>query len=312
METNENFLLLGALENVLGKGYRRARGNYAFHCPWCQHRKPKLEISLVTNSKGENPWECWVCKTRGRTIQSLIKHLNLSREEAQNVLQFVQKGTEDFEELPKTIVRLPDEFVPLELAPATSVYAKRVKSYLYSRGLEDVDFIRYGLGYCMKGKYADRIIIPSYDSNNCLNFFTGRSILPGAYQRYANPECSKDIVFFENLINWNEPVLLCEGPFDAMALRRNAIPLQGKSISKALMKKILENPVPAIYIILDKDARKHALEFCENFLKLGKKVYFVSLEGKDPSQMGFEEVTEVLQSAEELTLRTLLEYRIDL
>lgn len=311
METSENFLLLGALENVLGKGYRRARGNFAFHCPWCQHRKPKLEISLIPNAKGEHPWECWVCKTKGRTIQSLLKHLNLSREEAHNVLQFVQKGTEEVE-LSKSIVRLPDEFVPLELAPSTSVYAKRVKNYLYGRGLTDIDFIRYGLGYCVRGRYADRVIVPSYDSNNCLNFFTGRSLIPGAYQRYMNPECSKDIVFFENLINWNEPVLLCEGPFDAMALRRNAVPIQGKNISRALMKKILENPVPEIYIILDRDARKCALEFCENFLKLGKKVYFVPLEGKDPSQMGFEEVTKVLQSAEELTLRSLLEYKIDL
>lgn len=312
MEASENFLLLGALENVLGKGYRRARGNFAFHCPFCNHLKPKLEVSLIPNSKGEHPWECWVCKTRGRTIQSLVKHLGLSREESSNVLQYVQKVREEEHVELRKPVRLPDEFVPLELAPATSVYAKRVKNYLYSRGLTDVDFIRYGLGYCMRGKYADRVIIPSYDSSNCLNFFTGRSILPGAYMRYLNPDCSKDIIFFENLINWNEPLLLCEGPFDAMALRRNAVPLQGKSISKALMTKILENPVPEIYIILDRDAKQHALEFCEEFLRLGKRVYFVYLDGKDPSQMGFEEVTRILHSAEELTLRSLLEYKIAL
>lgn len=307
-----DFLLEGALENVLGKMYPKARGNFAAHCPFCQHRKPKLEINLDRSSKYYGCWECWVCRTRGRSIRSLVKHLNLSKVEANNILQFVQKTREIDTEEQKTVVRLPDEFVPLELASSTSAYAKKVKSYLYSRGLTDIDFMRYGLGYCMKGKYADRVIIPSYDSNNCLNYFTGRSLIPGSYQRYVNPECSKDIIFFENLINWNEPVLLCEGPFDAMALKRNCTCLLGKNISKTLMKKILENPVPEIYIILDKDARKHALEICEDFLKLGKKVYFVSLEGKDPSQMGFEEVTEILQSAEELTLRTLLEYRIDL
>lgn len=312
MERERNILLVGALENILGKSRATARGNIAVHCPFCHHPKPKLEIKVVDSPDGSNPWECWVCKTRGRTITSLLKQLGLSRVESQEVLQYVQKVREDEHTEVRKPVRLPDEFVPLELAPAASIYAKRVKNYLYSRGLTDVDFIRYGLGYCMKGKYADRVIIPSYDSSNCLNFFTGRSILPGAYMRYLNPDCSKDIIFFENLINWNEPLLLCEGPFDAMALRRNAVPLQGKSISKTLMTKILENPVPEIYIILDRDAKQHALEFCEEFLRLGKRVYFVYLDGKDPSQMGFEEVTRILHSAEELTLRSLLEYKITL
>ena len=36
--------LLASLENILGKGQKRARENYAFHCPFCNHRKPKLEI----------------------------------------------------------------------------------------------------------------------------------------------------------------------------------------------------------------------------------------------------------------------------
>lgn len=312
METSENFLLLGALESVLGKMYPRARGNFAAHCPFCQHRKPKLEINLNENSPYFGHWECWVCRTRGRSIRSLVKHLNLSKAEANNILQFVQKTREIDTEEQKTVVRLPDEFVPLELASSTSAYAKKVKSYLYSRGLTDIDFMRYGLGYCMKGKYADRVIIPSYDSNNCLNYFTGRSLIPGSYQRYVNPECSKDIIFFENLINWNEPVLLCEGPFDAMALKRNCTCLLGKNISKTLMKKILENPVPEIYIILDKDARKHALEICEDFLKLGKKVFFIEPSEKDPSEEGFRKVTEQVQQAKELTFSSLVKYKINL
>jgi chaperonin GroEL (HSP60 family) len=66
---------------------------------------------------------------------------------------------------------------------------------------------------------------------------------------------------------------LCEGPFDAMAIKRNVIPLLGKNIQPTLMKKIVKSSVEKIYIALDKDAQKQALSFCEQLMKEGKEVY---------------------------------------
>ena len=60
------------------------------------------------------------------------------------------------------------------------------------------------------------------------------------------------------------PIILCEGLFDAMAIKRNAIPLLGKNIQSNLMKKIVTSVVNKIYIALDRDAIKQALNFCEN------------------------------------------------
>lgn len=306
----EYTFLLGAVENVLGKSYKRAKDNYAFTCPFCNHRKPKLEINLNTNDKGENPWECWVCETKGRTIRSLLKQLKISGPQAQEVLQYIKKGEEVEYQVVKTI-ELPKEFQPLFTAPTTSFSANIARKYLYDRGITDNDIMKYNIGYCIAGEFNDRIIIPSYDQNNQLNFYVARSF-NRSYAKYKNPEVSKDIIVFENLINWNQPIIICEGVFDAMAIRRNAIPILGKNISKALLKKIVSSKVKEIYIALDKDALKKAVKFCEQFISMGKKVYLVDMEEKDPSEMGFKSFTNHIQDAEELDLSSLLQYKLNL
>ena len=302
--------LLGSIENLLGKSHKRARDNYAFHCPFCNHHKPKLEIKMASNEKGHNPWECWVCQTKGRSIFSLLKQLKTPKETAQEILKYVPKGTQiKYKEL--SIIKLPDEYQPLYSASKTSVVANLVKKYLYERGLTYNDFIKYGVGYCTAGEYGGRVIIPSYSSSGTLNYFIARSY-DGNYFKYKNPEASKDLIFFENLINWDAPIILCEGVFDAIAIRRNAIPLLGKSLSSSLWKKLLTGKLTDIYIALDTDAQTQALKIAEKLIAAGFRVFLIELNGKDPSEMGFKQFTELVQHATELDFSKIMLQKLDL
>lgn len=305
---SSELFLLGGLENILGKGSKKSGSNYAFHCPFCNHKKKKLEINLETDEAGKNFWECWVCKTRGQTINSLLRQLKVSPEQAHPILAYVKKGEKQYYKVEPTLA-LPEEFKPLSLASSTSVIANKIKKYLYKRGLTDYDFYRYNIGYCTQGEYSGRVIIPSYDENNQLNFFTSRTF-EDAYHKYKNPQASRDIIFFENTINWDLPVILVEGPFDAIAVRRNGIPILGQSPSKNLLRRIVSNKVQEVYVALDKDALKQAISICEQLLSMGKRVYLVDMEDKDPSDMGFEKFTQKIKQAPELTTSGLIKYKL--
>ena len=302
--------LLGSIENILGKSHKRARDNHAFHCPFCNHRKPKLEINMHTTEEGKNFWECWVCQTRGQSIRSLLKQLKTPKDQAAEILKYLPKGSY-IEYTGLSIVEIPKEFQPLYLASSESYVANMVKKYLYERGLTDNDFIKYSIGYCTTGDYGGRVVIPSYSGSNQLNFFVARTY-DGSYFKYKNPEASKDIIFFENLINWEQPIILCEGVFDAMAIKRNAIPILGKSISTSLYKRIITSKVKDIYIALDTDAKVRALEIGEKFLNQGKRVFLIDLPDKDPSEMGFRAFTEHIQTAKELDLSSLMMHKLNL
>ena len=305
-----NELLVNLVNSVLGAGKRTARGNQAYNCPFCHHHKPKLEINFTENKQGHNPWHCWVCNKQGKTLRSLFKQVKASAEQFSELKKLVKTGAEVQEVVVEHILSLPKELK--SLVDNNDIVARHAKAYLKSRNINIDDIIKYNIGYCDNGRYANMVIIPSYDANGNLNYFTGRSFEKDPYVKYRNPEVSRDIIPFELFINWDSPLVLCEGPFDAIAIKRNAIPLLGKNIQQNLMKKIVTSKVGKLYIALDTDARKQALKFAEYFMNQGKEVYLVELEGKDPSDMGFAHFTKLIQNTFPLTQYDLMEKKLQL
>jgi len=304
-----NHILVTLVDSVLGQGKKTSNGNYAYHCPFCHHHKPKLEINFTENKQGHNPWHCWVCNTRGKTIVGLFKKTEASPEKIAEAKSYVKSRYEVEETIVKNTLKLPEEFTPLYPTPS-GISAKHALFYLKKRNITTEDIIKYNIGYCEFGEYANMIVIPSYNANGELNFFVGRSFEKESFRKYKNPSVSKDIIPFELFINWESPIILCEGPFDAMAIKRNAIPLLGKHIQNNLMKKIVTSKVEQIYIALDKDAQKDALDFCEVFMNEGKEVHLIDMEDKDPSEMGFKSFLNLLHKSTPLTLSGLLSRKL--
>ena len=306
-----NELLVNLANSVLGTGKKTARGNYAYTCPYCNHSKPKLEINFTTNKKGLNPWNCWVCNTKGSRISVLFKKVKADPSKFQELKSLVNSyDYEDTAGVSNEKLELPKEYQ--KIIGNTDIIAKHAFSYLKARGITEDDIIKYNIGYCEHGTYAKMVIIPSYDEYGNLNYFTGRSFEKEPYVKYRNPSWSRDIVPLELFINWDLPIILCEGPFDAITIKRNAIPLLGKNIQKSLMKKIVSSNVEKIYLALDTDALNRALEFAEIFLDSGKRVYLVELQDKDPSEMGFENFTKLVQNAQSLNYENLFEKKLSL
>ena len=305
-----NELLVNLVNSVLGSGKRTARGNQAHKCPFCNHHKPKLEINFTENKQGNNPWHCWACDKRGKTVNSLFKQVKASPDKFTELKKLVKTGSEVKDYVVTKSITLPKEYK--SLSSNNDLIARHALAYLKSRNITKDDILKYNIGYCESGRYAKMVIIPSYDAEGNLNYFTGRSFEKDPYVKYRNPEASRDIIPFELFINFDLPLVLCEGPFDAIAIKRNAIPLLGKNIQQNLMKKIVKSTVEKIYIALDTDAQKQALKFAEYFINEGKEVYFMDLDGKDPSEMGFNNFTKLIQNTFPIDQYELMQKKLQL
>jgi len=294
---------LQILESILGKGKKQSKGEYLFYCPACHHYKPKLIVKLDPGYRAFQHWHCWVCQetndTKGRSLYGLLKRFNASPEqmiELKDALGEVSYNYSEPKEI-KKVLRLPKEFKPLWNDESNSIGKRHAMAELKRRKITWGDIIRYHIGYCEKGEYANRIIIPSYDENGSLNYFTARSYFKDPPLKYKNPEISKDIVAFEMFVNWSLPIVLVEGMFDAIAVRRNAIPLLGKTMSDKLYEKIVLNRPPEVFISLDQDAIRDSIKIADKLNKEQIPTYIVILGKKDPSDLGYDKMIESFRNS---------------
>ena len=298
-------LVISLLDKILNsRGRSLSKQNeYMWWSPFVQHHKPKLQVNIQTGK-----WHCWVSNQGGHNLFQLLKQVGADRSAYKELSELVGSTyyTSD-KKVEDKILSLPKEMK--DFTEGNSVFKRHAIGFLKSRGINNQLIIRYSIGYCTEGIYQNRIIIPSYGSDGMLNYFIGRDFYKGG-MKYKNPPISKDIIGFDLYTNWNEPIILCEGVFDAIAIRRNAIPLFGKTILPKLYKKIIEKQVKHIIISLDDDAFKDSLKMINQFRDEGIRVSFVKLKGKDPSELGYLKMTDKINTSKKVDFREFMRMKL--
>lgn len=295
------------MHSHLGKSTPHKNGERSFSCPFCNHYKKKLQVNVVSQK-----WHCWVCNAKGQAIGSLLRKSNAPSHVFPKIKEiYGNAGPITTNTTTTVLASLPEAYKPLYVKSNSPDYRNALHYAVKTRGLTAIDILKYQVGYCESGPYAGMLIVPSYDEDGQLNYYVGRSFYDTTV-KHKNPPISKDVIGFESHINWNEPITIVEGAFDAIATKRNVIPLFGKKILPKLRAKILHNKVPRINLALDPDAYKDSLAEIEYFLNNGMDVRYVELNTKDPNETGYPRMIDAIGVANQITFFDLIQYKINI
>lgn len=274
------------IERVFGEGKSSNGGlNISVLCPECLEKKPsgysKKKLVIRTDNFVTH---CWVCGFKSKNLVPLLrKHFPSHLPEY--IQTFVQgealTDIEDSDTQPESsVVTLPLGFRLLALAGDNDIPATRVKKYLSGkRGVyTDRDFWYWKLGITTEDEdLVNRIIIPSFDAEGELNYWTARATEKRQLPKYINPKVDRtSIIFNEINVDWNKPLTLVEGPFDLLKCNENATCLLGSEFDEQylLFRKIVEHNTPVV-LALDPDAKHKALTIAKRLSEYDIQVTFL-------------------------------------
>jgi len=291
---------LSLISNILGRHYKSG-DEHLFACPYCKHHKNKFSVNIE-----KNVYKCWLCDARGKNLYRLVRRFGtFSQQEVWKQLTGKVQDLSDFdllfieeskEERKESELEIPEGFHSLTSA-ITTRSAKSALKYLKNRDVDESDILRWKIGYCKSGEFKNRIIIPSFNIDGNLNYFIARTFTED-YRRYMNPPVSRDIIFNELYVDFDEEITIVEGAFDALKTK-NSIPILGSTIRETskIFKKIIENDTPVL-LALDPDVKKKSEAIKRLFLKYGIEIREVQYEdGRDMGDLSKEEAAELSKSA---------------
>lgn len=308
---------LQLLQDVLGKFFHSGK-EYLFYCPKCKHHKQKLSINIE-----KNVFKCWVCEYKSNSISNIVKQygnsqhifewgrlsgeINLSeKEDLKKLIIEIDKNDIENESI---ISSLPKEFI--SLVGNFGALAQRPRKYLFNRGLEEEDIIKWKIGFAIEGEYQNRIIFPSFNNEGKINYFVTRTF-DNDFIKYKNPVNNKNIIFNYLSLNFRKPLTIVEGIFDAIKAKENVVPILGSSLSleSKLFFEIVKNNT-ICYIGLDPDVFLKELKIIESLLLYGIKIFKIQVKPfKDIGEMSKEEFQKRKNESIEINQEKFLLYKM--
>ena len=285
-----------------------------FFCPKCKHHKKKLSVNL-----DKNKFQCWVCGYRGNNVRRLIRRHGSFQQQQEwakiddtiEIASFedVFSTEQEIEEKVEQVIDLPETFKTL-CSGSLSLATRPIFRFLHERGVSKQDILKWKMGYCSSGDYKERVIIPSFNEDGDINYFIARTY-GNDWMKYKNPPASRDIVFNELYVDFDDDLVIVEGVFDAI-VAGNAVPILGSSLREdsKLLKKVVEHDTP-VYIALDPDVEAKAMRLIKKMLTLDIEVYKIDIAPYDDvGEMSKKEFNKRKQNAELMTNDSFLERAI--
>lgn len=306
------------LEGELGPGrlsHGRSGDQLQFKCPFCG--RPKLQIN-VGGGRHHGLWDCKRCGQKGNSNLLVQVVRGLSWAKAQEVLRreiyrphcrsvreileetkclgtSVVVDEEDDEDDEDPSLELPEGFIPVWDGRRWSE-----PRYLRDRGVPSRISAEYKLGYCLRGRYANRIIVPAYEDGR-LVFFQGRT-WTDRLPRYDSPPIARDQVLLGlDQARGAEQLLVVEGPFDVLGCARagkKSVALLGKQATGGQLAKLARFGAKQIVVLLDPEAAKEANSIARSLSIVCPQVSLGRLPtGVDPGSATPEQIAQAIADA---------------
>ena len=293
-----------------GEGHLLSNGqNIAINCPKCVMRgepspdtKYRLHVCVDRESNKFGYYHCFRCGFKGRPRDKggiNLSYLDLYRRKRRKV------NDPEIKQPEATPIKLPKDFSLVQ--DGMSAW-----DYLTSRGLtkEDIEYYDIGIG-------EGRIIFPDYEENGDLCYWVGRAY-DGRLPRYKNclsTQSARSSQIY-NLGRFKREggsvATLCEGTISAIAAGRSGIATYGKQLSEPQIRILQSLGLSKLYIALDPDAKREALELSRKLARHVGVLYLVSMpKGEDPASLGREKFSECRSSAVKYSLGASVRFLMD-
>jgi hypothetical protein len=284
--------------------------NINIWCPFCNHpNKNKLKLAIHLE---KDLFHCWLCGKKGSNVSYVVSKINPNKKrEAESIFKARVKKTFDLNInlftddviIEEENVFLPDGFrLLVEEFNSSDPNVRDIFKYAIKRGFNKHKMWMLKIGCSTNKEFYRSLIMPSFDCNGNLNFYTSRKIDVDSNSpvKYKNANISKkNIVFNEINIDWKLPLTLVEGPLDLIKTNDNATCLLGSSLTEDmyLFKKIVENKTK-INLALDSDVYYKSLKIAKTLSQYDVQVSILDTRSADDvGDMSHEQFDKILNES---------------
>lgn len=300
-----------------GISYKQTSNSYIFTCPRCL-KKDKLYLR-----KKDGRFICFYCKDKenfhGKPEFALTELLHIPIHELRKILYDLpiylpQNKHIDIEfcETEHSLMQttsITKLYWPIDTYPINHQFSKKAADYLLFRGICLELAIQYKIRYSPND---GRVLFPVYRGKD-LYGWQGRFIKNDPrVPKMISPKgfVKSNFLMFEQNLKFNEHIVVCEGPVDAMKahLCGGNIATMGKCISRKQIEIILSYRPNKIYLALDPDAANETNRLLQEFSSINCYLMLPGEGKKDLGEMSLEEVLDKFKGAPQITTNHLCVY----